>query len=46
MGNDSLEQGSVGQALYYFMETLGWDLSTPEAVSLSVRKFFDQRMQV
>lgn len=45
MGNDSLEQGSVGQALYYFMETLEWDLSTPEAVSLSVRKFFDQRMQ-
>lgn len=44
MGNDSLEQGSVGQALYYFMETLEWDLSTPESVSLSVRKFFDQRM--
>lgn len=44
MENDSLEQGSVGQALYYFMETLEWDLSTPESVSLSVRKFFDQRM--
>ena len=44
MGNDSLEQGSVGQALYYFMETLEWDLSTPESVSLSVRKFFEQRM--
>lgn len=44
MGNDSLEHGSVGQALYYFMETLEWDLSTPESVSLSVRKFFDQRM--
>lgn len=44
MGNDALEHGSVGQALYYFMETLEWDLSTPEAVSLSARKFFDQRM--
>lgn len=43
-GNDSLEEGSVGKAVYYFAETLGWDLSTPEAVSLSARKFFDQRM--
>lgn len=44
MGNDSLEQGSIGQAIYYFMETLEWDLGTPESVSLSARKFFDQRM--
>lgn len=42
--NDSLEHGSVGQAIYYFMDTLQWDLSTPESVSLCARKFFDQRM--
>ncbi len=42
-GND-LEQGSVGHAIHYFMETLEWDLSSPEKVSISVRKFFDQRM--
>ena len=44
LGNDGLEQGSVGQAIYYFSETLEWDLSTPESVSLCARKFFDQRM--
>lgn len=45
MQGDSLENGSVGQAIYYFMETLEWDLSSPESTSLSVRKFFDQRIQ-
>lgn len=45
IGNENLEQGSVGQAVYYFMETLEWDLSTPTSVSLCARKFFDQRMQ-
>lgn len=44
MGNDNLEQGSVGQAIFYFHETLEWDLSSPESVSLSARKYFDQRM--
>lgn len=44
MGNDSLEQGSVGQAVYYFAETLEWDLSTPESVAICTRKFFEQRM--
>ena len=42
-GND-LELGSVGQAIYYFMDTLEWDLTSPESVSLCARKFFDQRM--
>lgn len=44
IGNDNLEQGSVGQAIFYFYETLEWDLTTPESVSLSARKYFDQRM--
>lgn len=44
IGNDHLEDGSVGQAVFYFFDTLEWDLSTPEAVSLSARKFFDKRM--
>lgn len=42
--NDSLENGSIGQAIFYFSDTLQWDLSTPESVSLCARKFFDQRM--
>lgn len=44
IGNENLEQGSVGQAVYYFKETLEWNLSTPATVSLCARKFFDQRM--
>ena len=44
IGNDNLEDGSVGQAVFYFSDALEWDLSTPESVSLSARKFFDQRM--
>lgn len=41
---DDLQKGSVSEAIYYFINTLGWDVSTPEAMSLSIRKFFDQRM--
>lgn len=44
ISNDNLEQGSVGQALFYFTDTLEWDLTSPESVSLSARKYFDQRM--
>lgn len=44
LNNESLERGSVGQVIYYFAETLEWDLSSPETVSLCARKFFDQRM--
>lgn len=41
---EDLSSGSVGQAIYYFMNTLEWDLSSAEKVSLSARKFFDQRI--
>ena len=44
ISNDSLVEGSVGQAIFYFSEALDWDLSTPESVSLCARKYFDQRM--
>lgn len=41
---DDLQRGSVSEAIYYFINTLEWDVSTPDAMSLSIRKFFDQRM--
>ena len=41
---DDLQSGSVSEAVYYFINTLEWDVSTPDAMSLSIRKFFDQRM--
>ena len=44
INNDGLEEGSVSQAIYYFSNTLEWDLSTPDSVSLSARKYFDKRM--
>ncbi len=44
MRGENLDQGSVGQAIYYFKSALGWDLSDAETVSLCARKLFDQRM--
>lgn len=41
---EDLQSGSVSEAVYYFINSLEWDTSTPEALSLSIRKFFDQRM--
>lgn len=44
INGDDLQSGSVSEAIYYFISTLEWDISTPEKMSLSIRKFFDQRM--
>lgn len=41
---DGLQKGSVSEAIYYFINTLEWDVSTPETMSISIRKFFEQRM--
>lgn len=41
----NLQQGSVSAAAYYFIETLGWDVSTPEALAISVRKYLDQKVE-
>lgn len=42
-GKDLLE-GSVSAAVNYFIKTLGWDTSTPESLSVSIRIFLDRRM--
>lgn len=44
IAGEDLQNGSVSEAICYFVNTLEWDVSTPEAMSLSIRKFFDQRM--
>ena len=41
---EDLQSGSVSEAINYFINTLEWDVSGPESLSLSIRKFFDQRM--
>jgi hypothetical protein len=44
LGDEEMESGSVGEAVRYFSNTLGWDFSTPDKLSLSTRKFFDGRL--
>lgn len=44
LGEDEMEPGSVGEVVRYFANTLEWDLSTPDKLSLSTRKFFDGRL--
>ena len=39
--NEDLQVGSVSEAVSYFITTLEWDVSTPENLSLSIRKFFE-----
>lgn len=44
VNGDNLKKGSVSQAVYYFISTLEWDVSSLETLSLSIRKFLDQRL--
>lgn len=44
LGDEKMEAGSVGEAIRYFSDTLEWDLSTPDNLSLSTRSFFDRRL--
>lgn len=43
-GTAEFEDGSVAQAVSYFVTTLGWNVTKPELLSYSIRKFFDERM--
>ena len=42
-GKTDTSKGSVSEAVYYFINTLQWDVSSPEALSISMHKFFDQK---
>lgn len=44
LSDEEMEQGSVGEAVRYFTYTLGWDVSSPDKISISTRKFFDGRI--
>lgn len=44
LGDDEMESSSVGEVVRYFANTLGWDFSTPDKLSLSTRRFFDGRL--
>lgn len=39
---DEFDPGSIGEALSYFINVLKWQVSTPESISVSIRKYFDK----
>ena len=41
---EEFEAGSTGEALAYFINVLKWQVSTPESISVSIRKYFDKAM--
>ncbi len=43
MNNDP-EPGTICDAVLYFANTLGWDMESPEKLSYSTRKFFEERL--
>ena len=42
MTNGDYSEGSVSQAINYFVKVLQWDVSKPEKLSLSIRKHLEQ----
>lgn len=42
--NQGFERGSVVEAVNYFINSLEWDASSIEQLSLSIREFFSKRM--
>ncbi|MCA1063881.1 hypothetical protein QTG56_01465 [Rossellomorea sp. AcN35-11] len=39
------EHGSIGEAIYYFVNTFGWDTASPEKLARSIREDFDKRLK-
>lgn len=38
------DEGSIGEALHYFVKTLEWNTSTPERLAWSIRDYLDRGM--
>jgi hypothetical protein len=41
---EGVEPGSIGQAIYYFIQTFGWDVSSPERLARSIREDLEKRI--
>lgn len=41
---ESLEEGSVGEAINYFINNFNWDTTSPERLALSIRQDFKSRL--
>lgn len=44
VNGENLDEGSIGQAINYFISTFGWDYSSPERLAMSIRKDFESRI--
>ena len=40
----NLQRGSVSEAVYYFLNSFGWDVTSPESLAISIHKFFDKKV--
>lgn len=43
--NGESENGSIGEAIFYFVSTFGWDTASPEKLARSIREDFDKRLK-
>lgn len=41
----NLEEGSIGQAIYYFLKTFNWDISSPEKLAETIRNDLESRIE-
>lgn len=44
INGENLDRGSVSEAIYYFITTHKWDISSPDKLSITIREFLDDRM--
>jgi hypothetical protein len=44
VSGQNIEQGSIAQAIQYFITTFDWKADSPENLALSIRKDFDSRL--
>lgn len=43
--NNNTEPGSIGEAIYYFVNTFEWNTSSPDTLLRSIREDFDKRFK-
>ncbi|MGP4106768.1 hypothetical protein [Virgibacillus sp. L01] len=43
--DNQTEPGSIGEAIYYFVNAFSWDVSSPENLLKSIREDFDERFK-
>lgn len=41
LSGEDFEKGSIAEAVHYFVSKLGWDISSPSRLSMSIREFFE-----